>query len=110
MIGQTAEVYRSTRDKFGDKAETLVGSIDNVVLQWGTYGGLDFQPSNDFQETASLTTVAFVPKTTLRVESRDRIKIAGQTYQVIGERAWDYVHPMTGYDFGYYMVQVQAVV
>jgi hypothetical protein len=97
--GQAAEVRRAPgRDKFGDTELVKVGESDRVVIQWASRG-LDFQPANDFGETATLVTVAFMPKTDLRVEYRDRLKIDGHTYQVVGERAWDFPHPMTGRDF-----------
>jgi hypothetical protein len=122
--GSTVEVWRvPDRDRHGDGTPVKVGEIDHVVLQWGTTTGLEFEPSNGFEETATLSTVMFVPKTGIRVRQRDRLKlirglpepipfVAGHhvtTYQVVGGRAWDMHHPMTGYDFGYYMVAVEAV-
>lgn len=108
--GDTIEVWRaSKRDKFGDATMVKIGTIAHVFIQDGTYSGLNFHRSDDdFAETAVMSTVAFIPKTTLRVQNRDRLKAGSRTYQVIGDRGGDYRHPMSGADLGYYMVAVEA--
>lgn len=111
--GQTIDVYRHTKDRYGDKqSEVFVGSIDHCVLQWASSAsvGLRFHPSNDFEEAFRLSAVIFCPRDAAVVlESRDRFKYDGRTYQVAGERAWDQEHPVTGYNYGYYMIQVEVV-
>lgn len=103
--GHTAEVWRSTRDRFGDKAtDALVGTIEHVLIDWR-----GFTPSDGFQETATLAPVMFVPKTDIRVQARDRIMLDGKTFAVLGVM-WDEPHPVTGYDFGYYALDVEAAV
>lgn len=110
--GDTISVYRFDRDRFGDKAnETHVGDIEHCVFQWANASsvGLRFHPNDNFQETASGSAVIFIPRdTAVKVEQRDRIKLHGHTYEVVGDRAWDIDNPPTGYNFGYCMVQVEV--
>lgn len=111
--GQTIKVYRHTKDRFGDKVgETYVGDIEHCVLQWASSSsvGLRFHPSNDFEESFKLSAVIFCPRdAAIKLEPRDRFVYNGKTYQVAGERAWDQLNPATGYDYGYYMIQVEVV-
>ncbi|BCO56083.1 hypothetical protein MINTM005_13270 [Mycobacterium intracellulare] len=112
--GHTIEVWRRPRaaDRFGDKEEVKVGTIDHVVVQWASASSaaLRFHPSDKFEETASLSAVLFCPSNAaIRLQARDRIVMGGRKFQVVGERAWDEPHPMTGTDFGYYMMQVETV-
>lgn len=104
--GHTVEVWRSTRDRFGDKAsEEMVGTVEHVLLDWHRP-----QPSDGFQETATTDPVMFIPRdAAVQIQQRDRIKLDGTTYQVVGERMWDESHPVTGYNFSHYAVQVEAV-
>lgn len=108
--GHTVEVYRFTRDRFGDETTTLVGTIEHVVFQWASAAsvGLRFHPTDSFQETSNLSAVVFAPRhAPITLQARDRIKLRGETYQVVGDRAWDEDHPVTGRDFDYYMMQVE---
>lgn len=111
--GETIEVYRSASvDRHGDAVHAFVGTIDRVVFQWASAAsvGLRFHPSNDFQESSKLSAVLFAPRDAdLLLEARDRVKFGGETYQVVGDRAWDELHPATGHNYGYYMVQVETV-
>lgn len=110
--GHTVEVFRTERDRFGDGTPVSAGTIENVFIQWASAStvGLRFQPTNRFQETAQLNCVAFAPRhATVKLQARDRFKFNGETYQVVGDRAWDENHAMTNRDFGYYMVQVEMV-
>ena len=112
--GHTIEVYRTTeRDRYGDKLnEALVGTIDNVVIQWASAAsvGLRFHPSNKFQETSDLSAVIFAPRDApLKLEVKDRVKFNGNVFQVVGDRAWDENHPVTDHNYGYYMMQVEMV-
>lgn len=104
--GHTIEVFRSTtKDRHGDAVESPVGTIENVVVQW-----VSANPLDRFQENDSMSTVVFAPRDAeVRLQARDRFKLRGETYQVIGDRNWDEVHPSTGHDFGYYMMQVQVI-
>ena len=110
--GHTVEVYRATnQDAYGDRDWELIGSIDHVVFQWASAAsvGLRFHPDDRFQETTGLSAVMFVPRgSTPAIEPRDRLKFNGETYQVVGDRAWDENHPVTNYNFGHYMVQVEV--
>lgn len=109
--GDTISVYRFDRDRFGDKVnETHVGDISHCVFQWANASsvGLRFHPNDNYQETAEVSAVIFIPRdATVKVQPRDRIKLNGHTYQVVGDRAWDELHPATGYNFGYCMIQVE---
>lgn len=113
--GTTIEVYRTTqRDRYGDKLdETHIGSIEHCVFQWASAAsvGLRYHPTkNGMQETSDQSAVIFCPRNApVRLQNRDRIRFGGNTYQVVGDRAWDQEHPATGYDFGYYMMQVEMV-
>jgi hypothetical protein len=115
--GISVQVYRNDtpRDRFGDTSAgepSLVGTIDHCVFQWATSAsqGLRFRAGNDFRETAEIAAMVFCPNDDpIKIQGRDRLKIDGHTYQVVGEVAWNLPHPATGYDFGYYMVQVEAV-
>lgn len=111
--GHTIEVYRAVeRDRHGDKSDELVGTIDHVVFQWASAAsvGLRFKAADEFQESSSLSAVVFAPRTAgILLQARDRIKLNGEWYQVIGDRAWNEEHPATGHDFGYYMMQVEMV-
>ncbi len=112
--GHTIEVYRTSgRDRHGDKQnETLIGTIEHVVFQWASAAsvGLRFKPTDTFQETSALSAVVFAPRhAPILLQARDRIKFRGNTYQVVGDRAWDEDHPFSGYDYGYYMMQVETV-
>lgn len=110
--GHTISVYRSGKDRFGDKTtEQLVGTIDNVVFQWAhaTSVGLRFHPTNNFQETWDVSAAMYIPRdAAVKVQDKDRIVMNGRTYQVVGDRAWDEDNPVTGYNFGYCMVQVEV--
>ena len=112
--GITVEVHRgdAPRDRFGDTERDLVGTIENCVFQWASAAGVQvrFANSNDFRETAELRAVLFAPNDDpIQIQGKDRLKFNGQWYQVTGSRSWDEAHPMTGYDYGYYQVQVETV-
>jgi hypothetical protein len=104
--GHTIEVWRSTgRDRFGDATETLVGTIEHVVFQWTSAN-----PMDRAQETDMMSTVIFCPRNAaIQLRARDRIKFRGETYAVIGDPSWNEDNPATGYNFGYYMMQVQVM-
>ena len=111
--GHTIEVFRTTgKDRHGEGVQASVGTIENVFMQWASAStvGLRFQATDKFQETSQLNAVTFAPRhADLKLQARDRFKLNNDTYQVIGDRAWDEEHPITGHDFGYYMVQVEMV-
>lgn len=104
--GHTIEVYRPTaRNRHGDAINEYVGTIDHVVFQWGSADPVDRAQEND-----QMTTVIFCPKSaSVKLQARDRFKFREETYSVIGDRSWDERHPITGADYGYYMVQVQVM-
>lgn len=112
--GQTISVYRPVREgRHGDVLDNnYVGDISNCVFQWASAAsvGLRFHLTKDFQESSDLSAVIFCPRDAeVKLESRDRFVMNGNTFQVIGDRAWDETHPATGYDYGYYMMQVEMV-
>ena len=115
--GHTIEVFRNAtvKDRHGDPADgqpERIGTIDHCVLQWATAQGewLKAHPAGTFQETSSLLPVIFAPRdAAIQLRERDRVKLNGDTYRIIGDRVWDEDHPMTGSNFGYYMIQAQKV-
>lgn len=110
--GETVQVWRHTKDRFGDKSsETMVGSINHVVFQFGSSSSRNtgFRGSDGFQETFGLETYIYAPRdAAVKLQARDRLKVGNRTYQVVGDRGWDSDNPATGYDFGYYMMQVES--
>ncbi len=114
--GHTVEVYRhSARDRYGDRLDSeLVGTIPNCVVQWGvsTNRGVGLSQVEDFPgEHAGVTAILYAPRNaTVRIRARDRLKFLGKTWQVVGDPVWDENHPVSGYNFGYYLVQIEAMV
>ena len=104
--GHTIEVYRYTgRNRHGEGIEALVGTIDHVVFQWGSHTPMDMG-----EEMTSMSTVIFCPRdAAIRLQARDRFKLNGENYAVVGDRSWDENHPITGSNLGYYMMQVEVV-
>jgi hypothetical protein len=104
--GHTIEVYRSTgKDRHGDGDKELIGTIDNVVFQWGSAN-----PVDRAEEVDSMSTVIFCPRrAAIRLQARDRFKFNQETYAVVGDRSWDENHPVTGHNFDYYMVHVTVM-
>jgi hypothetical protein len=112
--GVTVEVWRApvARDRFGDVERVLIGTIEHCVFQWASAAsvGLRWKANTSFRETSELGAVLFAPRDhPIQISGRDRLKMQGTTYQVIGQKAWDETNPATGYDFGHYMVQLEAV-
>lgn len=110
--GQTITVIRpSAKDRHGDvTADSVVGTIEHCVFQWASAAsvGLRFHATDQFQETSNLSAVIFCPRdAAVKLEPRDRFTLNGNTFQAVGDRAWDENNPATGHDFGYYMVQVE---
>lgn len=104
--GHTIEVFRkTTNDRHGDKVLHSVGTIDNVVIVWGSPHSLD-----SGEEFSSMITDVYCPRgAAIRLTARDRFKFNGDTYAVIGDPSWDELNPATGYDFGYYAAQVSVI-
>jgi hypothetical protein len=104
--GHTIEVYRYTgKDRHGDGTKEPVGTIDHVLIQWGSSN-----PRDRAEETAMRSTVIYCPRdAAVHLQARDRFKLNGETYVVIGDRNWDEDSPVTGHDFGYYMMQVEVM-
>jgi len=105
--GHTIQVYRPTsgRDRFGDGEVELIGTIDHVVIQWGSSAAVD-----EAEETSYLSTVAYCPRdAAIRLKARDRFKLNGETYAVVGDPKWDENHPVTDHNFGYYTIQAMAM-
>ncbi|MBS1696378.1 MAG: hypothetical protein JST91_29685 [Actinobacteria bacterium] len=101
--GHTASVYRSTRDRMGDKtSETLLATVDHVVYQPGVWN----PTTGEFEESASQTSTLFFPRGT-DVRAKDRVVMDGRLYRVVGT-AWDEDHPSTGRSFAYFAVAVET--
>jgi len=104
--GYTIEVYRSTgKDRYGDGDLSLIGTIKNVIVQWGSANPIDRA-----EEVESMSTVVYCPRDAdIRLMERDRFKLngEGEWWAVIGNPSWDQNHPITGNNLKYYMAQVQ---
>ncbi len=112
--GQTIEVLRRTggRDRHGDGELVSLGTIDHCVFQWASAAsvGLRFHNLDEFGEHSSLAAVIFVPRDAeIQVQAKDRVRMQGDLYQVMGDRAWDENHPATGFNYQFYMIQVEKV-
>jgi hypothetical protein len=104
--GHTIEVYRPDgKNRHGDGENELVGSIDHVVVRWTSADLMDRA-----QEVEFMSTVIFCPKdAAIRLQAKDRFKLNGEWWAVIGDPVWEENHPMTGYNFGYYAMQAQVM-
>jgi hypothetical protein len=106
--GYTIDVYRDRgtgRDRHGDRVTRLIGTIDNVVIQWGSPTPLDAG-----EEFAYMTMDIYCPRSAeIHLQAGDRFVFQDATYAVVGSPTWDEVNPATGYDFGYYVVQVTVI-
>jgi hypothetical protein len=102
--GHTIQVYRPTgKDRFGDGDLNLIGSIENVIVQWASANPIDRA-----EEVESMSTVIYCPRdAAIQLRERDRFKLNNEWWSVIGDPAWDENHPVTGHNFGYYMMHVQ---
>lgn len=106
--GHTIEVFREDpkrKDRHGDKVRKSIGTIDHVVMVWGSSSPMDYA-----EEFSSTATEVFCPRdAAIRLKSRDRFKHDGSTYVVVGDPSWDENNPTTGYNFGYYTAQVMGI-
>lgn len=104
--GHTIEVYRpGNKDRHGDGDREFVGTIDHVVVRWTSPDLMD-----QAEETNFMSTTIFCPSdAAIRLEARDRFKLNGEWWAVVGNRSWDETHPMTGTNFGYYAMQAQVM-
>jgi len=104
--GHTIEVYRAgSRDRYGDTELELVGTIDHVLVQWTSATAMD-----DAQEVEYMSTVVYCPRdAAIRLQEKDRFKLMGEWWAVIGDRVWDENHPVTGHNFGYYIMQAKVM-
>lgn len=108
--GTIVTVYRTTKDRFGDKSnDTPIGTIDGCVLDHKVGVG-QYTKGGGFAETAVLETLLWAPTTAeIKLQHRDRITMDGRKFQVSGDRLWDTAHPATGTRYSHYAVQVEAV-
>jgi len=104
--GHTIEVYRaSVRDRYGDSEHQLVGTIDHVLVQWTSATAMD-----SGEEVEFMSTVVYCPRdSAIRLQEKDRFKLMGEWWAVIGDRVWDENHPVTGHNFGYYIMQAKVM-
>lgn len=107
-----ATIYRAPqRDRHGDPVDAegdaaehaLVGTATGVIP-----GGAHWHREHTRGEVASTKGQIGFPRTGLIPEPGDRIMMAGVRYQVVGRPEWDYESPLTGSDFGYAWVGVEA--
>jgi hypothetical protein len=92
--GITVEVIGVVRDKHGDRAETVVGSIP----------GCAFAPEISTEYTDQRAQVVsadalYVPPTDVVITAQSKVRFDGQVWQVQGEVRW-WRHPMTGWSPG----------
>lgn len=110
--GTTVTVYRSTKDRFGDKStDTPIGTITGCIFQPSTgLSNLRYESGSGFEETATITTMLWAPRNAaVKLQGKDRITFEGRTFRVVGEKAWDSPHPVTGTAFSHYAVEIEGV-
>ena len=119
MNGQSGRVFRAPeRDRHGDpidedglpvsmlddEGNAYVGVINGIVM-----GGLSASPKMSRQETSDTRGMIGCPRTaSVKLQFGDRIEIDKARFAVISHPEWDYRHGLTGTDFGYYWVDVEA--
>jgi hypothetical protein len=104
--GHTIEVYRPEgRDRYGDGTLKLVGTIDNVLVEWSSAASM-----TRAEEVEFMNTVVYCPRdAAVRLQAKDRFKLNDEWWAVIGDRVWDQNHPVTGHNFGYYVMQAEMM-
>lgn len=109
--GITVTVHRAKRDRHGDKADTVIGTICGCVFQPSTgLSTLRYETGSGFEETAAIRTMLWAPRDAkIKLQDRDRVVLNGRKYRVIGDRAWDDDHPVTGTRFSHYAVEIEGV-
>jgi len=104
--GHTIEVYRTSgRDRFGDSELQSVGFIEHVLVQW-----TGAQSMSSGEEVEFMSTVIYCPRdAAVKLREKDRFKLMGEWWAVIGDPIWDENHPITGHNFGYYVMQAEVM-
>ncbi|MFR9767056.1 hypothetical protein [Nocardia sp. SC052] len=110
--GETWSVLRGTRDRVGDKTPAVVATLERCV-HWQN---IPAEPGGAYpataRDSATLTSTLAVPKGQFAVKPADQLlrEVTGVVYQVLGPAQWDSVHPMTGWDPGYVIYTLKAVI
>jgi hypothetical protein len=104
--GHTLEVYRAqNRDRYGDSELQMIGTIEHVLVQWSSATSM-----TSAEEVEFMSTVVYCPRdAAIRLQEKDRFKLMGEWWAVIGDRVWDENHPVTGHNFGYYVMQAEMM-
>ncbi|WP_349269159.1 hypothetical protein MPNTM1_04609 [Mycolicibacterium parafortuitum] len=104
MITETFTVHRGDTDRFGNASKEPAGTVDGA-LGWGTAT----RNTGERAESAATRAELFVAKGS-DLKPRDRVtRASGQSFAVIGGPYYDQLHPMTGFNFGWTVYQLDAV-
>ncbi|MDP7725091.1 hypothetical protein [Mycobacterium sp. TY814] len=110
ITGETVSIYRGTRDKFGDKTETLVGTISNALYQPATGPTIRYDSIGEFGEASKSEAGWWLPRSSaVKAHDKDRIVSGTRTYRAIGDRQWDMDHPINLSNLGYYFITTELV-
>lgn len=110
LEGETLKVFRGDTDKYGNPNKVAHGSIEGI-FGWGNRQTTAGFNAGKFARSdgRSLAADLYVERG-VDIRARDRIERAnGQQYAVVGFGMWDQNFPFDGYDFGYMVVQVEAI-
>ncbi|GFG94282.1 hypothetical protein [Mycobacterium timonense] len=106
--GTTVKIYRSTKNRFGDKTnDKLIAAVPHCIHQPATGLNMAYHPNDDMAETTTLTCILWMPTGT-DVRAKDRLKFNGATYAVLGT-AWNTPHPVTGTVYSHFAVEITGV-
>lgn len=110
VFGETWEVLRGERDRVGDVTLAVHHTIDQCVFWSESQSGASVRGDNE-RRTASTTSGNLAVPKDGEVEPTDRLRRQGdsQIWIPIGPPEWDQIHPMTGWDPGYKIVELKGV-
>lgn len=90
-FGVTVQVYVTSRDRHGDRTETLAGTIP----------GCAFAPESSVEDNDNRAQVAtagtlYIPPTQVAITGQSLVRFDGHTWHVDGDPDW-WRHPWTGW-------------
>ncbi|AXN45602.1 hypothetical protein MM1218R_03668 [Mycobacterium marinum] len=108
--GETVQIYRGTRNRFGDRDDELIGTITNALYQPASGPTIRYDSIGEFAEASKSEAGWWLPRSSaVKAQDKDRIVSGTRTYRAIGDRQWDTDHPITGSNLGYYFIATELV-